>query len=167
MESTTLYILISAVALVAIVAFFTLRRRGGPHFEKMPAEKLSGIAAEKAEHYRTQHKQSTSEELDYSRESLKSIDRVLEKNFAQNTLDEKTIADMGMYLGETLRRIIGGQWRFNEGFHELCIDLPEEGFIFPISQIRRALEHKETEPITSYVDSIAERHQGAAAAGGN
>ncbi len=160
MDNKTLLIVIAGAALAGIVLWLLLRK-GAAKLEKLPPEKLAQIAAEKAEAYVHQHKSGTGEDLGFLLEDLKKMDQVLEKNFARNLLDAHTIDHMGMYLGETIRRLFGGQWRYNEGFGELCLELEEEGFIFPVSQIRRALEHKESGQVRSYVESIAERQRAA------
>ena len=147
------------VLALAVVAFFLLRSGGGTNYGKMSAEELAKVALDQAEAYKSQHKQSTGEDLSYERASLPRLDAVLEKNYSQNTLDDKTIVHMGMFLGETMRSAFGGTWRYNDGFGELCLEMADEGFIFPVSQIKRALEHKESGQLSSYVDSIAERHE--------
>ncbi|MCB0221286.1 MAG: hypothetical protein KDH09_16435 [Chrysiogenetes bacterium] len=154
--------LIAVLVLVAIIVlFFVLKGGGGSHYEKMSPEELGKVAAEQAEAYRAQHKQSTGEELAFERASLPRLDAVLEKNYTQNMLDQKTIEHMGMFLGETMRHEFGGTWRYNDGFGELCLAMTDEGFIFPVSQIKRALDHKEAGQLASYADSIAERHEDA------
>lgn len=149
------------VIVLVIVALVVLRSGGGSNYAKMSAEELARAAADQAAAYQAQHKQSTGEDLSFERASLPRLDAVLEKNYSQNTLDEKTITHMGMFLGETMRHAFGGTWRYNDGFGELCLEMADEGFIFPVSQIKRALEHKESGQLASYVDSIAERHEDA------
>lgn len=156
MSPALIAVLVVALALVLI---FVLRKGAGPHYAKMSPEELGKIALEQAQAYRAQHKQSTGEDIDFERAGLPRLDAVLEKNYSQNTLDQKTIVHMGMFLGETMRHAFGGTWRYNDGFGELCLEMTDEGFIFPVSQIRRALEHKESGQLASYVDSIAERHE--------
>lgn len=154
--------LIAVLVLVAVVVLFlVLKGGGGAHYDKMSPEELAKAAAEQAEAYKAQHKQSTGEDLAFERSSLPKLDAVLEKNYTQNTLDQKTIEHMGMFLGETMRHEFGGNWRYNDGFGELCLAMTDEGFIFPVSQIKRALEHKEAGQLASYADSIAERHEDA------
>lgn len=166
METTTIALIVAAAVVVVAVVIALIRGGGGAKkLENLSPDRLGEIAREGARAYQQQHKQNIGHELDYTREGLKHIDAVLEKNFDQNTLSEKQIEQMGLYLGEVIRRSFGGEWRYNAGFDELCLEVKEEGFIFPISQIKRALEHKESGQISSYVDSIAER-QAAAVGGG-
>lgn len=161
MDTNLLLLIVLGAAALAAAAIVLARRKAHPNLARLGPAKLSQIAASKAAQYVDQHRRSTQEALDYTIESLRRVDRILEKNFAQNSLDAATTERMGMYLGDTIRRLFGGQWKFNAGFGELCIELEEEGFIFPVSQIRRALEHKETGQIFSYVESIAERQRAA------
>ncbi len=161
MDTQLLLLILLGAAVVAATVFVILRKRAHPNLAKLSSARLGEIAASKAVQYVDQHRRAAQETLEYKLESLKRVDRILEKNFAQNSLDAATTERMGMYLGETIRRLFGGQWKFNEGFGELCIELEEEGFIFPVSQIRRALEHKETGQISSYVESIDERQRAA------
>lgn len=148
------------VIVLAIIVLVVLKSGGGTNYAKMSPEELAKAAQEQAEAYREQHKQSTGEDLSYERASLSKLDAVLEQNYSENTLDENTINHMGMFLGEVMRHCFGGTWRYNDGFGELCLEMADEGFIFPVSQIKRALEHKETGQLASYADSIAERHEG-------
>lgn len=155
MDTSVVLIVIAAMLAVAIGLFLFTRKSHG--LESAAPEKLAIYAKEKAEAYARDHEKGTGQKLDFSRETLKAIDAVLEKNYAKNTLSDPTTEEMGLYLGEVIRRKFGGEWRYNDGFKELCLAHPLEGFIFPISQIRRALEQKSTDHVQSYVDSIAER----------
>ncbi len=158
--STSSLILIVVVVLAALAAAAVLAKRRGGLSKASPA-KLAEIARSRASDYVLAHEKSTRQKLDYGRATLKALDQILEKNYSANTLSPSTIEEMGLYLGEVIRRTFGGEWRYNEGFRELCISNPAEGYIFPISQIRRALEQKETDHLQSYFDSIAERARAA------
>lgn len=155
MDMTTLLVLVGIVAVVAVLAVMFSRK--SHDLASASPERLAAHAREKADAYARDHEKATGERLDFSRATLKAIDTVLERNYAKNTLSDPTIEEMGFYLGEVIRRTFGGDWRYNEGFKELCIAHPQEGFIFPVSQIRRALEQKSTDHVQSYFDSIAER----------
>ncbi len=153
---TSVLIWIAVAALAAVLAFVLLSKKSHDLASASP-EKLAGYAKDKAEAYARDHEKATGQKLDFTRGTLKPIDTVLEQNYSKNTLSEPTIEEMGLYLGEVIRRSFGGDWRYNEGFKELCLTHPVEGFIFPISQIRRAIEQKTTDHVQSYYDSIAER----------
>ncbi len=158
MDTSLILIVVAAFVIVAILV--TVAAKKSHDLSKASPEKLASYAKEKAEAYARDHEKGTGQKLDFTRTTLKAVDTVLEKNYAKNLLTDPTQEEMGLYLGEVIRRTFGGDWRYNEGFKELCLAHPLEGFIFPISQIKRALEQKSTDHVQSYFDSIAERVKG-------
>ncbi len=150
----TLYIIAVVVAVILVVIVL---RVTAEDLSRLPAEKLAAIALEKAEEYRAFHNSSRKEELDWSLDSIKKLDEFLVENFKENRLEPDTVETMGMYLGETLRRAFDGQWKYNEGFGRLCIEVKDEGYVFPINLIERELDQKESGQLWAYVQSIEER----------
>jgi hypothetical protein len=95
-------------------------------------------------------------DLDYSAESLKTIDEIITKNWPKppNMLNPVVIS-FGSYVGETIRRLLGGEWAFD----------PERGYtlanvggastrIFPFAKVEKRFVNGEGDSIGFYFAAI-------------
>jgi hypothetical protein len=53
-------------------------------------------------------------EFDYSEESLQKLDEAISKHFPHGNVLDSTIEVYGAYVGETVRRTLGGVWAQSE-----------------------------------------------------
>ncbi len=110
-------------------------------------------------------------DLDYSIESLHRIENYLEENYPSNQ-DAKNpfpavrvgvkIFYIGAYLGETLRKKLGGNWQFDEHDPlgqiraELCFENGER--IRPIEDVMTRIEEKLPIEIFSYAKELVAKY---------
>jgi hypothetical protein len=94
--------------------------------------------------------------LEYKMDDVRSLDRELEKNYESNTLTPEEIVWMGYYLGELLRRNVGGEYEFREDPGVLvlkCLNI----VAFPILKMQKALHEKRPRALESYVFLFAKK----------
>src|SRR4051812_33074738 len=103
------------------------------------------------------------DELDYSLESLVQLDALLDRRFARRwalrsggRLDVKLFAPMiepvGAYLGEALRRTLGGDWQ-DDG----SLRLPSGARADPLDRAQRRFESGHEAALGPYGGAIAAR----------
>ncbi|MEQ8820161.1 MAG: hypothetical protein RLY93_07925 [Sumerlaeia bacterium] len=68
-------------------------------------------------------------ELDYSRESLVELDRIISEMWPEKppAMLEQMILGMGAYLGETMVRNLGGQWVYEQDYGFVIVLKGQEG----------------------------------------
>lgn len=94
--------------------------------------------------------------LQYAMDEVRILDAQLERNYESNTLTSEEILCMGYYLGELLRRNVGGEYEFREDPGVLvlkCLDIA----VFPILKIQKALEEKRRGALEAYVFLYAKK----------
>jgi hypothetical protein len=94
--------------------------------------------------------------LKYSMDDVRLLDAELERNYESNTLTSEEIVCIGYYLGELLRRNVGGEYEFREDPGVLvlkCLDIA----VFPILKVQRALEEKRPGALEAYVFLYAKK----------
>ena len=124
-----------------------------------------------------QHAQNVySSDLDFSERSIADVDLILgrlaemlprgrfQKLFKKQPAPEQIagIALMyGIYLGEVLRRKLGGEWRMEpfEGSKAVALRLPSGTVIFPASQTYRRLRNPEEYGVEEFFRKICEAEQ--------
>ena len=94
--------------------------------------------------------------LEYKMDEVRVLDRELEKNYEENTLVAEEIVWLGYYLGELLRRNVGGEYEFREDPGVLVLKCMEI-VAFPILKIRKALQDKRHGALESYVFLFAKK----------
>ena len=117
-----------------------------------------------------------STELDFSERSIADVDLILgrlaemlprgrfQKLFKKQPAPEQIagIALMyGIYLGEVLRRKLGGEWRMEpfEGSKAVALRLPSGTVVFPASQTYRRLRNPEEYGVEEFFRKICEAEQ--------
>ena len=94
--------------------------------------------------------------LEYNMDDVRILDRELERNYENNTLTSEEIVSMGYYLGEILRRNVGGEYEFREEQSVVVLKCLEIA-AFPILKIKKALEEKRKGALEAYVFLFARK----------
>ncbi len=94
--------------------------------------------------------------LEYSMDDVRVLDAELEKNYEENTLTPEELVYMGYYLGEILRRNVGGNYEFREDPGVLVIKCMEIA-AFPILKVQKALKEKRPGALEAYVFLFAKK----------
>ena len=94
------------------------RKRVAAGLRKLKSDKGSGgyveAATKAAERFAEDYERRYGRKLEYSMDDVRILDAELEKNYEQNTLTPEELVYMGYYLGEILRRNVGGDYEFRE-----------------------------------------------------
>lgn len=139
---------------------FPKRRRIPQGARKRGTDKQSGkyleaakIAADKfVKDFQRRHDRK----LDYNMDDVRVLDRELEKNYESSTLTREEIVQTGYYLGELLRRNVGGKYEFREDPGVLvlkCMDIA----VFPILKVQKALQEKRPGALEAYAFLYAKK----------
>jgi len=94
--------------------------------------------------------------LTYDMNDVGLLDKELEKNYEKNTLTPDETVCMGYYLGELLRRNVGGKYEFRKDYNAValkCLDI----VAFPILKVQKALEDKNPAALESYAYVYAKK----------
>lgn len=100
--------------------------------------------------------------LDYTDESLESLDRIIGQGFREADESDRPVAeviddlvmDLGAYLGLTLVDNLGGEWRFRSDLWHAGIFFPSAGVeCFPFHRVARRL-------VVGPADSLADFYMG-------
>jgi hypothetical protein len=132
--------------------------------EKRPPQRRSGTPPEdflqRIPDIADQHVETVrnifGEELDYSEESIEKLDEIINKGWSGRTpaMLEPTVVAFGAYLGEAIRRNIGGEWGFaeNEGYY--LDKVGEKAKIFPIAKVTKRFKNGEEDSLGFYYQAI-------------
>lgn len=138
----------------------TRRQRVSSGIRKLKSGRKSGkylqAAKTAAAKFVEAYKERYDVTLKYSMDDVRTLDRELEKNYEENTLTPEEIVSMGYYLGELLRRNVGGEYEFREDPGVLvikCLDIAA----FPILKIQKALRDKRHGSLEAYVFLYAKK----------
>ncbi len=139
---------------------FTRRQRVSSGIRKLKSGRKSGkylqAAKTAAAKFVEDYKERYGLKLKYSMDDVRILDRELEKNYKANTLTPEEMVSMGYYLGELLRRNVGGEYEFREDPGVLvikCLDIAA----FPILKIQKALKDKRHGALEAYVFLYAKK----------
>lgn len=81
-------------------------------------------------------------EMDFTEESIHALDEIICRGWPGERLAhaQQAVLLFGSYLGETIRRSLGGEWRYSErfGFH-LAVGPHAEVTAFPFAKVKRCL----------------------------
>jgi hypothetical protein len=110
------------------------------------------------------------EELDFSLESLVALDAMLDRLFGRRwpvgrngRLDASRFGPMiepiGAYVGETLRRSVGGTWGSNEAFGPGLL-LPSGTWTFPLAKAEKRFHNGHEDSLAFYGSVLADMGAG-------
>jgi hypothetical protein len=96
------------------------------------------------------------EELDYSEESIAQLDKIIQKGWPDRppAMLEPTVVTFGAYLGETIRRNIGGEWGFAESEGYYLDGVGEKAKIFPFAKVTKRFKNGEEDSLEFYYKAI-------------
>lgn len=101
--------------------------------------------------------------LDFSPDSLERLDKFVAANEPGNAPPDSTITGYGMYVGETIRRNLGGHWAEDEQFG---VHLKQIGDVnvqtMPLNWVRLAYEKGAEESIFAKFKQLAKQIAGGA-----
>jgi hypothetical protein len=136
------------------------RQRVAAGLRKLKSDKASGgyveAATKAAERFARDYERRHGVKLEYSMDDVRILDTELEKNYEQNTLTPEELVYMGYYLGEILRRNVGGNYEFREDPGVLVIKCLEIA-AFPILKVQKALKEKKPGALEAYVFLFAKK----------
>jgi hypothetical protein len=116
------------------------------------AELAQQIASMAATHVSTS-KQFFDLDLDYSPQSLQLIDHAITKYHGNQAALESTIATYGAYIGETVRRALGGTWKENDAGPALH-DVGGSATVFPFSWAHKRFHNGEGDLIAFKYEAL-------------
>lgn len=98
-------------------------------------------------------------DLDYTPDTLRQLEEVLEERFAQGSADENAalIVSMGCYVGEVLVRTFGGRWSADEEFFHspaVVIEGRLQTHTFPLSRVWRRFEYGSQHSLVDYYGEV-------------
>jgi len=136
------------------------RKRVAAGLRKLKLDKSSGgyveAAKKAAERFASDYERRYGRKLEYSMDDVRVLDTELEKNYEENTLTPEELVYMGYYLGEILRRNVGGTYEFREDPGVLVIKCLEIA-AFPILKVQKALKEKRPGALEAYVFLFAKK----------
>ena len=95
-------------------------------------------------------------DLDYSAESLKTIDEIITKNWPKppNMLNPVVIS-FGSYVGETIRRLFGGEWVFDSKHGYALASIGGASTrIFPFAKVEKRFINGDGDSISFYFAAL-------------
>jgi hypothetical protein len=94
--------------------------------------------------------------LDYSEESVTSLEKIIAEGWPDggNSPLDTTIAMFGSYLGETIRKNMGGIWEHDAKMGYALKDVGGKATIFPFAKIAKRFKEGSDESLTFYYESI-------------
>jgi hypothetical protein len=138
----------------------TKRRRLGEGLRKLKSGKKQSSYLETARvaagKFVKEYKETHGVKLEYNMDDVRLLDRLLERNYEDNTLTSEEIVCIGYYLGELLRRNVGGEYEFREDPGVLVIKCLEI-VAFPILKVQKALQEKRPGALEAYVFLYAKK----------
>lgn len=107
--------------------------------------------------------------LDYSAESLTAIDEIIAKHWEEPPIMlDQVVLTFGAYVGETIRRQLGGAWMFDEERGYTLADLGGTGTrIYPFSKVQKRFTNGEEDSIAFFYQAICKLVADRKAAGEN
>lgn len=107
--------------------------------------------------------------LDYSDESIQSVERILGALYAelgQNDNDNRELENVdalcgmfGGYIGEVLRRQYGGYWKIETIASEqpmVCLQV-KESYVFPLPKVFKRLSNGSSDDVWFYYEVIRQK----------
>jgi len=99
-------------------------------------------------------------DLDYSPDTLRQLDNIINDHFAPGSADDHPalIVSMGCYVGEVIIRSHGGRWQADEEiFHSpaVIIEGRLQARTFPLSRVWRRFEYGENESLVAYYGEVS------------
>jgi hypothetical protein len=136
------------------------RKRVAQGLRKLKSAAKSGgyveTAKKAAERFVEDYKRRYGLQLKYSMDDVRAIDAELKKNYEENTLTNEELVYMGYFLGEILRRNVGGDYEFREDPGVLVLKCMEIA-AFPILKVQKALQDKRAGALEAYVFLFAKK----------
>lgn len=108
---------------------------------------LAEQAASMAQVHVESSKQILQLDFDYSPESLQLVDFVISRFHPNGAALESTSVCYGAYIGEVIRRKLGGEWRQNEEFGMALSNVGGRVTVVPFNWARKRLENGEEDSI--------------------
>lgn len=92
------------------------------------------------------------ENVDYSEESIMRIDDLINKGWPDGppAMLETTVITFGSYLGEAIRKNLGGQWGYSEEEGYFLENVGGRAKIFPFAKMAKRFTQGEDESISFY-----------------
>ena len=94
--------------------------------------------------------------LDYSEESLYTIDEIISKHWdSPPVMMDDVVLTFGSYVGETIRRLQGGTWRFDNELGFTLTDIGGAGIrAFPFAKVHKRFTNGEEDSIAHYYRAL-------------
>ncbi len=92
------------------------------------------------------------EELDYSEESMKRIDAIINKGWPNGppVMLEPTAVAFGAYVGEAIKRNLGGNWGYSEEEGYFLENVGGKAKVFPFAKVVKRFKEGEGDSIGFY-----------------
>jgi len=132
---------------------FALGRQTAPmrRGDAAPEDFLRAIPEFADQHVETVRK-IFGEELDYSEASIAKLDEIINKGWPDRppAMLEPTVVTFGAYLGEAIRRNIGGEWGFAESEGYFLDRVGGKAKIFPFNKVTKRFRNGEEDSLGFY-----------------
>ena len=130
----------------------------GPYPKQEDATSIIASLPKLAEAHRKMSKSNFGVELDYSAESLALLDKIIDEHFPKKQAPamDTTLLTFGAYVGETIRRLLGGEWEETDN-HELALNkVGGIAQLFPMNKTRKRFENGIEDSLADFY--VAVRH---------
>ena len=110
-----------------------------------------------AENCVTHAKILTSKALDYTPESLTTVDEIISKGWGGEppALLDPMITLFGSYVGETLRRNLGGKWAHSADFGYALVEIDGRDFkAFPFNKVSKRFTEGEGDSVAFFYEAL-------------
>jgi len=91
-------------------------------------------------------------DLDFSEESIKTVDRLLSAITEPGKIDDTLVLSVGAYLGETACRQFNGEWRLNETEINDSSILVNGCELWPFRRVRQRLYYGTERPLYAWLE---------------
>jgi hypothetical protein len=94
--------------------------------------------------------------LDYSENSLRQIDEIITKHWPEPPVFlNQVVMTFGSYVGETVRRLLGGRWEFDADRGYTLADIGGTGSrIYPFAKVHKRFTNGEEDSIAYYFQVV-------------
>lgn len=94
--------------------------------------------------------------LDFSPNSLKLLDQTIDHYFDPKTILPTTILDIGFYIGEVIRRNLGGTWEMENNNPVTAKIIFESGRmeVYPIGKAKKRVDNGKEDSLSFYYERV-------------
>lgn len=118
-----------------------------------------------AEKHRELVQRSFGTELSYRKSDFARLDEIIEKGWGHSTPKriDAVVVGFGCYFGETIRRLRGGEWAYDEGRGIVLRDVGGRAVIEPFDKVRRRFRNGDQDSLSLFYLALSRKLSGGGA----